>query len=89
MICISNQTVRAPLSSRRRSFRVMATYEKVGTRKDLEEGGGRFRATVNDKKVFIQEYEGKLFCLSNVCTHLKLPIVGRTGLVQGQVMYFS
>ena len=64
---------------------VVAEYEKVGSRKDLEQGGGRLRANVGGKKVFVQEYEGKLYCLSNVCTHLNLPIVGRTAFLQGKV----
>ncbi|CAD7699981.1 unnamed protein product [Ostreobium quekettii] len=61
-------------------------WQKVCTRKELSEGGGRVRAKVGGEKVFVQEFEGQLYCLSNVCTHLSLPLVGRTPILQGQIV---
>lgn len=69
----------------RRCSVVTAAYEKVCTKQDLADSGGRFRANVSGKKILVQEYDGKLYCLSNVCTHLKLPLVGRTAIAQGKV----
>ncbi|GMH40557.1 hypothetical protein BSKO_08461 [Bryopsis sp. KO-2023] len=74
-------------AGRRSTVQVRASeWQKVCTRKELDEGEGRFRAKVGDEKVFIQENDGELHCLSNVCTHLKLPLVGRTALLQGEVV---
>lgn len=62
-----------------------SSWEKVCTRKELDEGGGRLRAKVGSTKLLVQEHEGTVFCVSNVCTHLKLPLVGRTAFLQGEV----
>lgn len=73
---------RTPL---RRNVSIHASFEKVCTRQELNDSEGRFRANVAGKRILIQEHEGNLYCVSNVCTHLKLPLVGRTAIAQGQV----
>lgn len=79
----SNRSVNRPRVSGK--WRVGASWQKVCTRQELDEGEGRFRGNVDSQKIFVQEYEDQLYCLSNVCTHLSLPLVGRTALLQGQV----
>jgi len=64
---------------------VVSAYDKIGTRKELSEEGGSLRGKAGDKKIFVQEAQDKLHWLSNVCPPLKLPIVGRTAMVQGKV----
>lgn len=78
-----NRTLSRPRSAEK--WRVAASWQKACTRQELEEGGGRVRTEVDSQKILIQEYEGQVYCVSNVCTHLSLPLVGRTALLQGQV----
>lgn len=67
-------------------LQVAGDWEKVCTRKEFDDQNKRVRGKIGDEKVFITEHNGKLYCLSNVCTHLKLPLIGRTAVAQGKVI---
>ena len=40
---------------------------------------------VNGARILVAEFAGDVFAVSNKCSHLGLPLVGKTALLQGQV----
>lgn len=47
--------------------------------------GGRKVVEVGGQRVLIAEAEGQIYAVSNKCSHLGLPLVGKTALLQGKV----
>eukprot|EP01024_Parvocaulis_polyphysoides_P050204 TRINITY_DN48889_c0_g2_i1.p1 TRINITY_DN48889_c0_g2~~TRINITY_DN48889_c0_g2_i1.p1 ORF type:complete len:134 (-),score=33.17 TRINITY_DN48889_c0_g2_i1:119-520(-) len=60
-------------------------WNKVLTKKELSEKGGRAVVDVAGKQVLVQEFAGDIYAVSNRCTHLNLPLQGRTGLFKAEV----
>jgi nitrite reductase/ring-hydroxylating ferredoxin subunit len=40
---------------------------------------------VNGQKVLLADVDGEVFAVSNKCSHLGLPLVGKTAMFQGQI----
>lgn len=57
----------------------------MSTTTELKEAGGRKVVEVDGQRVLLAEAEGAVYAVSNKCSHLGLPIVGKTALFQGEV----
>eukprot|EP01025_Chloroclados_australasicus_P011563 TRINITY_DN15055_c0_g1_i2.p2 TRINITY_DN15055_c0_g1~~TRINITY_DN15055_c0_g1_i2.p2 ORF type:complete len:176 (-),score=16.58 TRINITY_DN15055_c0_g1_i2:426-884(-) len=62
-----------------------ASWNKVLTKKELSEKGGRAVVNVEGSQILIQEFAGDIYAVSNRCTHLNLPLQGRTALLKAEV----
>jgi nitrite reductase/ring-hydroxylating ferredoxin subunit len=63
-----------------------ASWTKVDlTKQDLSKSEGRAVVEVNGQKILVAEVDGNLYAVSNKCTHLNLPLVGKTAIFQGKV----
>lgn len=69
----------------RLAVRVQAAWTKVSTLSELKAAGGKQVVEVGGKKVLLAEVDGDVCAVSNTCTHLKLPLVGKTAFFQGQI----
>eukprot|EP01024_Parvocaulis_polyphysoides_P070446 TRINITY_DN868_c1_g1_i2.p2 TRINITY_DN868_c1_g1~~TRINITY_DN868_c1_g1_i2.p2 ORF type:complete len:166 (-),score=26.34 TRINITY_DN868_c1_g1_i2:555-1052(-) len=72
---------------RRLNLRVQAEvgWNKVLTKKELAEKGGRAVVNVSGNQILVQEFAGDIYAVSNRCTHLNLPLQGRTALLSAEV----
>lgn len=57
----------------------------MATTTDLKEAGGRKVVEVDGQRVLLAETDGKVFAVSNKCSHLGLPLVGKTAMFQADV----
>jgi nitrite reductase/ring-hydroxylating ferredoxin subunit len=57
----------------------------VLTKTELSAANGKKVVEVNGARILIAEFAGDVFAVSNKCSHLGLPLVGKTALLQGQV----
>eukprot|EP01023_Acetabularia_acetabulum_P013898 TRINITY_DN1678_c0_g1_i2.p2 TRINITY_DN1678_c0_g1~~TRINITY_DN1678_c0_g1_i2.p2 ORF type:complete len:152 (-),score=34.32 TRINITY_DN1678_c0_g1_i2:175-630(-) len=62
-----------------------AGWNKVLTKKELGDKGGRAVVKVDGNQILVQEFAGDIYAVSNRCTHLNLPLQGRTALLSAQV----
>ncbi|KAF8072624.1 hypothetical protein HT031_000284 [Scenedesmus sp. PABB004] len=77
---------RAAALSRPRTVAVSAAaWQKATTKTELNTAGGRQVVELGGQKVLIVETEGQVYAVSNKCSHLGLPLVGKTAFFQGQV----
>lgn len=79
---------RAALAGRRAPLSVVAmawTATGVSQSDVTAAGGKKVVETATAGRVLLAEDSGKLFAVSNKCSHLGLPLVGKTALLQGEV----
>eukprot|EP00197_Chlamydomonas_leiostraca_P002797 CAMPEP_0202857066 /NCGR_PEP_ID=MMETSP1391-20130828/149_1 /ASSEMBLY_ACC=CAM_ASM_000867 /TAXON_ID=1034604 /ORGANISM="Chlamydomonas leiostraca, Strain SAG 11-49" /LENGTH=147 /DNA_ID=CAMNT_0049535823 /DNA_START=37 /DNA_END=480 /DNA_ORIENTATION=- len=77
---------RATGISRARSVTVRAAFQKVTTTSAVKAAGGRLVVEVGGQRVLIaDDGTGAIHAVSNKCSHLGLPLVGKTALLQGKV----
>ncbi|GLC46514.1 hypothetical protein PLESTF_000957200 [Pleodorina starrii] len=70
----------------RRTVRVeAAAWTKVGSTAGLKSSGGKQVVEVGGQKVLLVELDGQVRAVSNKCSHLGLPLVGKTALFQAEV----
>ncbi|GFR50060.1 hypothetical protein Agub_g12202 [Astrephomene gubernaculifera] len=70
----------------RRTVRVQAaSWTKVGNTSELKSKGGKKVVEISGQKVLLVESEGKVCAVSNKCSHLGLPLVGKTAMFQAEV----
>lgn len=70
--------------SRASTVRVAAAaWTKVSTKADLASKGGKEVVEVGGQKVLLASLGEEVFAVSNKCSHLGLPIVGKTAMFQG------
>jgi nitrite reductase/ring-hydroxylating ferredoxin subunit len=63
-----------------------ASWTKVdSTKQDLSKSESRAVVEINGQKILLAEVDGKLYAVSNKCTHLNLPLVGKTAMFQGKI----
>ncbi|KAK3236359.1 hypothetical protein CYMTET_53493 [Cymbomonas tetramitiformis] len=63
-----------------------ATWTKAATKKELEAAdGGRMVVELNGTKVLLATVDDEVYAVSNKCSHLGLPLVGKTGLLQAKI----
>eukprot|EP00199_Chlamydomonas_sp_CCMP681_P003197 CAMPEP_0119101384 /NCGR_PEP_ID=MMETSP1180-20130426/452_1 /TAXON_ID=3052 ORGANISM="Chlamydomonas cf sp, Strain CCMP681" /NCGR_SAMPLE_ID=MMETSP1180 /ASSEMBLY_ACC=CAM_ASM_000741 /LENGTH=146 /DNA_ID=CAMNT_0007085499 /DNA_START=56 /DNA_END=496 /DNA_ORIENTATION=+ len=77
---------RSAQPSRQRSVSVHAAFTKVATKSEVDAAGGRKVVEVNGTKYLLAESEGQVYAVLNKCSHLGLSLVGKTALLQGQVV---
>jgi len=77
---------RAAGPRRRQPLAVTAAFTAVGaTRVDVTAAGGKKVVETLAGRILLAEDGGKLYAVSNKCTHLGLPLVGKTALLQGVI----
>jgi nitrite reductase/ring-hydroxylating ferredoxin subunit len=84
----SPTAARAAAASRGRApaVTVVAAFTSVGaTLSDVKAAGGKKVVETSSGRVLLAEDGGVLFAVSNKCSHLGLPLVGKTALLQGEV----
>eukprot|EP00798_Chlamydomonas_sp_ICE-L_P003678 gene3678-13753_t len=82
----ANVSTRASIVSRRSCVRVQAAaWTKVATSSELAAAGGKKVVEVGGQKVLLASVDGSVYAVSNKCTHLGLPLVGKTAMFQGEI----
>ncbi|GIM01262.1 hypothetical protein Vretimale_6064 [Volvox reticuliferus] len=70
----------------RRAIRVQAAaWTKVGSTTGLKSNGGKQVVEVGGQKVLLVELGGTVRAVSNKCSHLGLPLVGKTAMFQADI----
>ena len=66
---------------------VLAAYKSTGvTKGDVKSAdGGRMVVQLDDQKILLTVVEDTVYATSNKCSHLGLPLVGKTALMQGEI----
>ncbi|KXZ43111.1 hypothetical protein GPECTOR_102g64 [Gonium pectorale] len=83
-VCRSSGVARGAVS--RRAVRVeAAAWSKVGSTAGLKSAGGKQVVEVSGQKVLLVDLAGEVVAVSNKCSHLGLPLVGKTGLFQAEI----
>lgn len=86
MLSARSAPVKASAVSRRSAVRVQAAaWQKVSTTSAVKSAGGRLVVEIGGQRVLLAEAEGQVYAVSNKCSHLGLPLVGKTALLQGKV----
>jgi len=62
-----------------------ASWQKATTKTALKDNGGKQVVELGGSKVLIVGVDDVVYAVSNKCSHLGLPIVGKTAMFQGQV----
>jgi len=62
-----------------------AAWQKVSTKDSLASTGGKAVVEVGGQKVLLVQDGDEVYAVSNKCSHLGLPLVGKTAFFQGQV----
>ncbi|KAL4424709.1 hypothetical protein ABPG77_000052 [Micractinium sp. CCAP 211/92] len=72
--------------ARRSALRVQAAWTSTGV-KDFELGqaGGKKVVEVNGQRILLAAVDGSVKAVSNKCSHLGLPLVGKTPVFQAEV----
>jgi nitrite reductase/ring-hydroxylating ferredoxin subunit len=65
-----------------------AGWTKVSTTKELATSGGKKVVETEAGRILLAEVEGTVFAVSNKCSHLGLPLVGKTAMFQGEARPF-
>jgi len=63
-----------------------AAWTKATTKDAVKAAGGRLVVEVSGQKILIAESDGEVYAVSNKCSHLGLPLVGKTAVFQGKVV---
>ncbi|KIZ07600.1 hypothetical protein MNEG_0347 [Monoraphidium neglectum] len=66
--------------SRAATVKVHASWQKATTKSALQAAGGKLVAELGGQRVLIVEDAGEVFAVSNKCSHLGLPLQGKTAL---------
>lgn len=64
---------------------MQAAWTKVATEQELKTAGGKLVVEVAGQKVLLADVDGSVYAVSNKCSHLGLPLVGKTAMFQGAV----
>jgi hypothetical protein len=84
----SRMPVAKPRATMRRSTTVRvaaAAWTSVALTKDALVAAGTTVVEVGDQKILFAAVDGEVFAVSNKCSHLGLPLIGKTSFFQGQV----
>jgi nitrite reductase/ring-hydroxylating ferredoxin subunit len=77
---------RSTLGRRSRIATTNALKSTGVTKDDVKSAdGGRMVVTIDDQKVLLTVVDDAVYAVSNKCSHLGLPLVGKTAMMQGQV----
>lgn len=60
-------------------------WTKIGSKTALSGAGGKTVVETAVGRILLAEVEGTVFAVSNKCSHLGLPLIGKTALLQGEV----
>ncbi|GAX82006.1 hypothetical protein CEUSTIGMA_g13588.t1 [Chlamydomonas eustigma] len=85
MLQIKSSTMSRPAFSRRTVTVQAASWTKATTTDAIKAAGGKLVVEVAGQKVLFAEVDGAVYAVSNKCSHLGLPLVGKTALFQGKV----
>eukprot|EP00887_Chlorella_sp_A99_P000375 scaffold13.g375.t1 len=64
---------------------LQAAWTPALTQKELSAAGGKKVVELGSQRVLVVEDGGSVYALSNKCSHLGLPLVGKTGLFQAEI----
>lgn len=84
--CMRSSDTRAVAPRRARLDVRAAAWTKVATQDSLAAAGGKQVVDVNNQKVLVVKEGDSVYAVSNKCSHLGLPLVGKTAMFQGQVV---
>jgi len=62
-----------------------AAWTRVATLSEVKEAGGRKVVEVGGQRVLLAEVDGSIYAVSNKCSHLNLPLVGKTAMFQATI----
>lgn len=62
-----------------------AAWQKAATTDEIKSAGGKKVVELGGKRVLLVEDGGEIYAVSNKCSHLNLPLVGKTAVFQGKV----
>ncbi|WPT16530.1 hypothetical protein PSENEW3_00004538 [Picochlorum sp. SENEW3] len=66
--------------------RITAWQSTGVTKQDIVSAdGGRMVVQVDSQKVLLTVVDDAVYAVSNKCTHLNLPLVGKTAMMQGEI----
>lgn len=74
-----------PAASRCRLTIKAAAWQKATTKDALKGAGGKTVVELAGQKVLVVDIDDTVYAVSNKCSHLGLPLVGKTSFFQGQV----
>lgn len=83
--CAAHRFCHRQLCSYQHQISIQAAWTKVATEQELAAAGGKKVVEVNGQKILLASYEGSVYAVSNKCSHLGLPLVGKTALFQGEI----
>ena len=66
---------------------MQAAWTKAATVTELSEAGGKKVVELSVGKVLLAEAGGEIYAVSNKCSHLGLPLVGKTAMFQAEVLH--
>mmetsp|Transcript_25739 Transcript_25739/g.69873 ORF Transcript_25739/g.69873 Transcript_25739/m.69873 type:complete len:153 (+) Transcript_25739:88-546(+) len=72
-------------ASRQRVSVQCAAWTKATNKSEIQANGGRKVCEIGGQRVLVAEADGQIYAVSNKCSHLGLPLVGKTALLQGKV----
>jgi Rieske [2Fe-2S] domain len=85
-------TFRVPVTKPRTTIRrstpvrvAAAAWTSVALTKDALVAAGTTVVEVGDQKILFAAVDGEVFAVSNKCSHLGLPLIGKTSFFQGEV----
>lgn len=62
-----------------------AAWTKVATQSEVKEAGGKKVVEVGGQRVLLVETGDGIYAVSNKCSHLGLPLVGKTAMFQAEI----
>ncbi|KAG2500531.1 hypothetical protein HYH03_001308 [Edaphochlamys debaryana] len=69
----------------RRTVKPLAAWTKAGTTSGLKSAGGKQVVEINGQKVLLVAQGDDVKAVSNKCSHLGLPLVGKTAMFQAEI----
>ncbi|KAG2425626.1 hypothetical protein HYH02_014998 [Chlamydomonas schloesseri] len=84
-MALSARSVVAAPVSRRSAVKCSAAFTKVSSTSQLKSAGGKQVVEVGGQKVLLLDVNGEISAVSNKCSHLGLPIQGKTALFTAEV----
>lgn len=71
---------------RRLSVQVQAAaWTKAVNKTELNQSGGKKVIELNGSKILVAEVDGEIFAVSNKCSHLGLPLQGKTAMFTADI----
>ncbi|GFH17210.1 rieske ferredoxin [Haematococcus lacustris] len=71
----------------RRNLNVCCAWTKAASKAEVAGKGGRLVVELKGQRVLLADAgDGNIYAVSNKCSHLGLPLVGKTALLQGKVV---